>query len=915
MASILNSSIVPLQANGKFSGTYERIRNNIESVSVVIKSDKPGTLKIIFTDSPQYPALFTHTFSYDPNNDFNKVVSKKGVFVKIVYDNGEQAQTEFQLKTYYKTDFEVEQENGVNLVYITNDNLATKLNQETANSYLSNIKTSVEGTLDTNVTNQLTNYALETTQSGINSKIFKCDTDNISGSVTVNTISGFNLQSTQLEIKDLQTPLKVQSSSYELSAQTTLAPGQVVPFTSPPTTLPQEGWYYKNTATSQPSFLYYYSYLNPALQVPPNQKAYTLADVTSGFAVVKLISLATNGTPYLGIYTRPTGSGDAQPGFYKSRKVYTIPNNANLSQGMSIMIYWGIEPDIKLHPNIARIPMTLAITTGTALPTEQLAYLTFSSDSAATAGAVEYVLYNTGFVASGIYHDNEFNCPNETQPISGVISISSGSVNIGNFPSSQVITGSIEISNFPITQAISGSIDIGNFPSSQVITGIIEIANFPITQAISGSIDIGNQPAFTFNESGALIVSSSGGGISSDVNVLNFPVTQAISGSIDIGNFPSSQVITGSVEISNFPITQAISGSIDIGNFPSSQVITGSVEIANLPITQAVSVGNSYLDTHIYGIHNSSYIPIKVSASGHLLANASVQSGAGDDITSTLISTKRGLDVNVINNTDPATQTTLASVLTDTRAIKTSSNSLAATILNNCVKTSLHDQAGNAITSVSNGLRQAVHVGVTDTLGAQVLAISNRLGVDALLKTGSGALSSTSSYLDVQVKNFPTTTDITASGTNLTATSSALNVSVQNASLTTSVSNFPSVYKTILPTSTLGSKGNLVNGTTFNATLPSSALDCSSFTRSIISYQDTLLASTATILIEASIDGGSTYSYIGRLIPIKYFGSSYSHRNASAIIDLGPFNAVRILNDSPDNLTNCSASIFSYGQT
>jgi hypothetical protein len=106
-----------------------------------------------------------------------------------------------------------------------------------------------------------------------------------------------------------------------------------------------------------------------------------------------------------------------------------------------------------------------------------------------------------------------------TQPVSGTITALQGtspwvvSGSVTALPSGiQPISGSVAVTNFPAIQAvagsvtalISGSVTVGNFPTTQPISGAVSVSNFPATQPISGSVTalisgsvtVGNFPAF-----------------------------------------------------------------------------------------------------------------------------------------------------------------------------------------------------------------------------------------------------------------------------------------------------------------------------------------------------------------------------------------------------------------------------------
>lgn len=69
--------------------------------------------------------------------------------------------------------------------------------------------------------------------------------------------------------------------------------------------------------------------------------------------------------------------------------------------------------------------------------------------------------------------------PNQTQPISG-------SVSVTNFPSVQVV----EVDNFPATQPVSGSVGVNNFPASTATKFESGFKSTSLTTIITGSVTI-----------------------------------------------------------------------------------------------------------------------------------------------------------------------------------------------------------------------------------------------------------------------------------------------------------------------------------------------------------------------------------------------------------------------------------------
>lgn len=278
---------------------------------------------------------------------------------------------------------------------------------------------------------------------------------------------------------------------------------------------------------------------------------------------------------------------------------------------------------------------------------------------------------------------------------------------------------------------------------------------------------------------------------------------------------------------------------------------------------------------------------------------------------STAINSNVGLILSnsaAIATSSAAIQTNTDTLVLDTADIKTDVGFLAGTIANNCQQVSLHDQAGNALTSVANGLSQSLHVALKDGLGNSIYSASNRLYTDALLRTATSAIASTGTSLNVNTTNFPVGFEIYGSGgAALNATSGALN---------SYITNFPSVYKRILPVSSQGSFGNLQSAASVAPGASSAILDVSNYTDSTISYEDQSPANTSTIIIygTTSLSAPIDLYYIGRLIPIA--AASTTKRFAVARFALGPWKGVYAVNDSTtDTNLVVRISVVSEGST
>jgi hypothetical protein len=257
--------------------------------------------------------------------------------------------------------------------------------------------------------------------------------------------------------------LQIQSARYTIEAVGSFAPDTVPQYTAPPAGIAKdEGWYYKNLLTAQVSQLYFYSYLNPAMSVAGRQFAYQLNDITMSYCVVKMIAVnSAEGLVTLGIYTRPSGSNDSVPGFFKSRKVYNIPSTAKLTQGMQVMLYWGVQPSLKLHPGVARIQLQLVSTIGPALETEQLAFLSLNTDSASLAGNAEYIVSHAGFqFGAELIMDTQFTGESSASGASGDAS-SANQISSNTAICSRLDNSVGELSNIKVL--LADSINVVNY--------------------------------------------------------------------------------------------------------------------------------------------------------------------------------------------------------------------------------------------------------------------------------------------------------------------------------------------------------------------------------------------------------------------------------------------------------------------
>jgi len=150
-----------------------------------------------------------------------------------------------------------------------------------------------------------------------------------------------------------------------------------------PTAALREGWYFKNSTAGQKINWYYYDGIN-------------FADVKlsemSGWAIVTFDSTQR---PFFSVYTVPTGTNDARPGFAHSAVVYSVTATVPVV-GQTYLVYFGDEPPVR--PELPRIQLTKnnAASAGDQAPTERVLTVALSTDSGASVNTVQLMVEALG---------------------------------------------------------------------------------------------------------------------------------------------------------------------------------------------------------------------------------------------------------------------------------------------------------------------------------------------------------------------------------------------------------------------------------------------------------------------------------------------------------------------------------------
>jgi hypothetical protein len=930
---------------------------------------------------------------------------------------------------------------------------------DATNSYLQSINTDMATSAkQTEIKNEIIHSNITLTH--INSNI-------ISSNVVLSSIKTATELTAQeaYEIRAEITPIKVESAYADVITQSAILGADTNPaFTQHPVF---DGWYYNNTVSGGASNLYYYA--NQTGQ----QKQYTVAECLGSYAVCRILTFTNvNTVPFLVIYSRPQGAGDAVPGFYRSRWVYRINNVSIDSSGMEFLMYAKTLPDSRIFPNVRRIPATLILTNGPALETETLEFLTVNTDSSATQNTVSVVYSAVGYNLLGTYHNLELSAgkQNEKVYLADKIALTNQEA------TQQLIKAEVISTNSLLTDANNSlqSIDT-NMATSALQTDIknelITLNNTGLMTDATGlsidanlllvldelqngtiSVDISEPLEFDPDDGGLIVhvANSTGGGgdassanqetqiqIAEDSNISicsrldgSNSVLQTISSNIkfcntsplltestyQLGNVAICSRLDGSnsvlqdfqtngvkslVYAGGFPIDstmyitgrQALSVSIEnnavevgVNNFPSDYARDDTLTASNLAVctrletinaslsnisggggNSNVTVLNSNLNTRIFGSHDgTTWHHILTTPQGKILVNSSTQDGNGTNISSTVESTKTGLDTYIINpsiqvsniwlsnigsidtkattiNTSIGQTNTILSgqtiqlndIILETQTNNTKTQNIvdnSNTIISSIGTTNSYLASGNILlddlkteaeatnthlTTIESGLATieatigtaTQKVSIYDSTETALTSSSNRLNTNAYLLSGAGdTITATGSSINVNQTNNPTEINIKdSSGASLSSTSGALN---------NYITNFPSVYKRILPTSSQGSYGNLLNGP-FAAQVTTAILDVTNYTDSVVSYEDQSFNNTGTIILYGTITLTAPIDliYIGRLIPI-YGGNGITKRFATCKVSLGPFKGICAYNDNIlDNNLACRISVISEGLT
>jgi len=438
----------------------------------------------------------------------------------------------------------------------------------------------------------ITGFALESTLGTANNKL-----DTLNTTIT-NKHLDKTTDSVDITNQNVNVNMTVEGSAYDLLLQGSTLWADSRPLVNPfvADLLGREGWWYTNQGNvANKSNIYWYA--NPPTGAPSGfQENDMTFSQLSGFYSVLTCDYVDNGSltiPIFSVYSQPTGTNDILPTFAHSSWAYQLSSVdlAKFRKGETVLLYSG-----STRPNVFnQLPsyqLQLASANGDALPTEIVAYM--SVNTQATTSTIAYLLQYVGYLNSAVGHIKQYGFKNSKERLAQE-----------NLASLTVVDGVLSVSG-------SGG------SSSSVIQGISTTSGV--------AVDINATP--------------SGVGIN----------RLLVSSFIDDGTNNLSINNDGSITaISLVTAKDADNAGDNMDIFAKGNRLYTDTQITNGGNTLAVNDDFS-IDTHCFGSSDgTTFHHLKTTATGNLIVEAKCHDGSNNGITSSVVSTKRGLDVNIIS--------------------------------------------------------------------------------------------------------------------------------------------------------------------------------------------------------------------------------------------------------------------------
>lgn len=206
-----------------------------------------------------------------------------------------------------------------------------------------------------------------------------------------------------------------------------------------------EGWGYNNT-TQGGAQLYYYA--NTQLTADATEGNIELGSLSAGWYIGSQALLTDADNRFiLAVYTKPTGSGDAQP-WYKSRKSYQLNSSFPLSKNVDYLFYWGTDP-VDLHPELQHVELALANTQGPCASSEIVQFLSVNVPSVVPQYKFQGRVKRAGYIRNGVAREvvfaNSLKRDAEAHINQMQFDTVVNGINVPGIPGPLIITGNVAI--------------------------------------------------------------------------------------------------------------------------------------------------------------------------------------------------------------------------------------------------------------------------------------------------------------------------------------------------------------------------------------------------------------------------------------------------------------------------------------
>ena len=149
----------------------------------------------------------------------------------------------------------------------------------------------------------------------------------------------------------------------------------------------REGWLFNKEVAGTAKFNYFL-YSDGSIPITLGNLLHTYANISMDSNV------SSNSKPFITVYTKPTGSGDAS--WYHSKVSYHIPASFNAQLGEMITCHTH-RATIDENYGYRKCWLSEEIIEGEALPTEEIWYIVIQSDSSSAVNT-QILVSNFGFI-------------------------------------------------------------------------------------------------------------------------------------------------------------------------------------------------------------------------------------------------------------------------------------------------------------------------------------------------------------------------------------------------------------------------------------------------------------------------------------------------------------------------------------